>query len=272
LFLVGAARSGTTLLQGLIASSLEVFSFPETHFFSKTIPMRKSKRLLWRFLPKDGSIIRRFLETVEYQNKEKLLQELPIKTISLKKWVKSLITILDVLALEKKYKIWLEKTPFHLRYIDVIERSTIENIHFIHIIRNGLDVVASLYEATNKFPEKWGKARSIDSCINRWIRDIKISKKYVKKENHHFVLYSNLVMNAKEELRKLSKIIGITLEEDLTKYEKELESLVGRDELWKKDTKGEISKRSKFKKVFTKEEQKYVESKVEKIDLTVFEK
>ncbi|MHA1224100.1 MAG: sulfotransferase family protein, partial [Candidatus Heimdallarchaeaceae archaeon] len=178
LFLVGAARSGTTLLQGLIASSPEVFSFPETHFFSKTIPMRKSKRLLWRFLPKDDSIIRRFLETVECQDKEKLLQELPIKTISLKKWVKSLITLLDILTLEKKYKIWLEKTPFHLRYIDVIERSTIENIHFIHIIRNGLDVVASLYEATNKFPEKWGKARSIDSCINRWIRDIKISKKY----------------------------------------------------------------------------------------------
>ena len=37
-FIVGSARSGTTLLQSMLASHPEVYSFPETHFFRGTIP------------------------------------------------------------------------------------------------------------------------------------------------------------------------------------------------------------------------------------------
>ena len=35
IFIVGVARSGTTLLQSMLASHPEIHSFPETHFFVK---------------------------------------------------------------------------------------------------------------------------------------------------------------------------------------------------------------------------------------------
>ena len=34
-FIVGCPRSGTTLLQAMLASHETVYSFPETHFFKK---------------------------------------------------------------------------------------------------------------------------------------------------------------------------------------------------------------------------------------------
>ena len=37
IFIVGCPRSGTTLLQSLLAAHPQIHSFPETHFFPNTI-------------------------------------------------------------------------------------------------------------------------------------------------------------------------------------------------------------------------------------------
>ena len=41
-FIVGNGRSGTTLLQSLLATQNGVYSFPETHFFSHVYPLLES--------------------------------------------------------------------------------------------------------------------------------------------------------------------------------------------------------------------------------------
>ena len=51
--------------------------------------------------------------------------------------------------------IWLEKSPDHLRYIDQIEK-LVDEAKFIHILRNGFDNIASIYDLAGKYPETWG--------------------------------------------------------------------------------------------------------------------
>src|ERR1043166_465784 len=44
IFLVGCARSGTTLLQSLLAAHSSIASFPETHFFAATVGQTGRRR------------------------------------------------------------------------------------------------------------------------------------------------------------------------------------------------------------------------------------
>ena len=61
--------------------------------------------------------------------------------------------------------VWrLEKTPRHLFYISYIQKTGLHN-KFLHVLRYCPDVVASLYLATQNYPDQWGGARSIKKCI-----------------------------------------------------------------------------------------------------------
>lgn len=270
IFLVGAARSGTTLLQRLLAAHSEIYSFPETHFFSKTIPMRRSKRQIWRFRKKNIEIISQFFQNIGAEDSEIFIDSLNRETISLKHWIRGLLNILDEVTLRNGYTIWLEKTPSHLRYVNILEK-TKPCMNYIHIIRNGEDVVASLYEVTRKHKDKWGGERTLDNCIGRWKRDITISKSYFGKQNHFFILYKELVEKPETIIQYLFEKLQLTYEEGIIEnYGDESSKLVLEDENWKKDPSKKIGKRSKFAKIFNEEEQKYVKSKINDIDLSVF--
>ena len=241
IFLVGAARSGTTLLQSMVTAHSEIFTFPETHFFTKTIPMRRSKRQLWRIKKKRTDIIEDFLKNINYEEPEEILAKLKTSTISLKSWTDNLLSILDRITQKNGSSIWLEKTPAHLRYIKIIARKNPET-HFIHIIRAGEDVIASLYEVTHKHTDKWGVARSIDNCIVRWRRDITISKSFLNKENHSFVLYEELVEHPEEVIKNLCKDLQITFEEEMLEgYKTQASKIVLSDEAWKENNRASSS-------------------------------
>ena len=43
IFIVGYPRSGTTLLQSMLYTQKNIYSFPETHFFTKILPLVNGK-------------------------------------------------------------------------------------------------------------------------------------------------------------------------------------------------------------------------------------
>ena len=270
IFLVGAARSGTTLLQSLLSAHSQIYSFPETHFFSKTIPMRRSKQQLWRFKKKNVNLVKQFMEETKTADSETLLATINPRTVILKDWIGSLLKILDEITLQKGYSIWLEKTPSHLRYVNLLEK-TDPDINYIHIIRQGEDVIASLYEVTRKHSDKWGGERTLDNCIGRWKRDFIISSKYLGKTNHSFVLYEEFVKNPESIIKHLCEKLQLPFEERmLEEYKDEASKIISKDEEWKENVSKEIGKRSKFNMIFSKEEQEYVKSKIEDTDASIF--
>ncbi len=118
------------------------------------------------------------------------------------------IRILDGLAVEENKSIWLEKTPEHIYFIEDIQR-LVPDAKFIHILRNGMDTIASLYEATRTFSNLWGGVWDLEHCIERWKDAVLISHKYVNESRHMFVKYEELIDNKNLVLAGICDFIGI---------------------------------------------------------------
>jgi hypothetical protein len=123
--------------------------------------------------------------------------------------VSSFVQCLDAIAEETGSRVWVEKTPRHLHYIDLVESHMGEPV-FIHIIRRGQDVVSSLYQVTHQHAEDWGGPRTLETCIERWNRDIQISWEHRSKANHHVVHYGELTENREAVTEELFRIIGLS--------------------------------------------------------------
>jgi len=263
LFIVGCPRSGTTLLQSLLSVHSKIKSFPETHFFPNLIS-RNWRLYLGISSPRAKERIYEFLNEI---NCNKLKKYIPKHAFLIRQYSEFFVNILDRLVLDQDKLYWLEKTPIHLHYVNIIEKY-IPNAKIIHILRNGTDVVASLFEVTNKFPNEWGGSRTIEQCIKRWNNDINISKKYFYKENHKIIKYEDLTNNTKYVLEDICEFIGIEYENNMLEgYKKVIKDITLKKQFWvNKNTKKNIENMNnkKFKKIFSKEEQKWIIKNLEK--------
>jgi hypothetical protein len=259
-FLVGAPRSGTTLLQSFLAAHSRINSFPETHFFIRIAGTDKS--LIKYKIP--------FFNNLRYcRLKKKIgLGRCRLKCLKMRCLVKLFVHDLDCLTILKKKQVWIEKTPAHLHCIDLIQNN-INNVRFIHIIRNGKDVVASLFKATNDYPLEWGgRKRSVEECVERWNLDVKLSEEYLIDNERHFIIkYEELVNNPEQELTKLFKWMKIDFEFDiLDKYSIAASEIIGKDEKWKNNNfDRRIRKVSDtFETVFSLEQKEYINKNLHK--------
>lgn len=259
IFLVGCPRSGTTLLQTLLASHPEIISFPESHFFGNLLPENEPKRrLLGIASNRTKGRLAKFLKDSGEANIERFLPQTPL---FVSQYIGHFVTVLDALTLEKNKTVWVEKTPLHLHYLDLIEKS-IPGVKFIHLVRNGADVVASLYDVSRKNPQVWGGARQVDDCINRWVGDLEITKKHLDKPNHVLVKYGKLVEDSSGELKKLCDFMGVNFDESiLENYGEFADKFLAQyqDYQWKLVGNTIANSNSKkFEKVFDEEQKAYV--------------
>jgi hypothetical protein len=265
LFIVGCPRSGTTLLQSLLAAHEEITSFPETHFFQYLIGYGWRRRVGLMLLKRKRAL-NIFLNNI---GREDMKKNIPKFIFRKSACVSQFVDILDNLTIKKGKKIWIEKTPIHLHYIKTIEKY-VPNSKFIHIVRSGKDVVASLYDVTHKYPKEWGGKRGIDTCINRCNEDFNITKSNINKENHIIIKFDELLKNNESVLMRLCNFIGVKYNEELLKkHGDESEKLILRNEEWKNSvTKGiKDSTKDKFNILFTENEKKYIINNLNSLNL-----
>lgn len=120
-------------------------------------------------------------------------------------------TLTEFKKSQNKYKkTWLcEKTPKHVYTIDKIYKH-IDNPKIIVMVRDGRDVVASLYQRYGDF----------DKSVNRWIYDNKIWLNNKSVHNFHIVKYEDFVNNPTTILQNICTFIGIPYYDDLLNYHK----------------------------------------------------
>jgi len=257
-FLVGCPRSGTTLLQSILAANSHVASFPETHFYEKLFSGKQ-------FLAAFGIASRRarpqwkkFLEEIGHSEMQ---TNLPKNAIYVRQFSETFIQVLDAITLNQGKLVWIEKTPAHLHSVDWIERLVNRSL-FIHILRNGMDNIASLYAMVNKYPETWGRwFSSIDQCIYRWVGDTRISRGCESRENHRLVSYEQLITDPKPVLVELCEFIRVPFEECmLTDYSKVAEKIILYREPWKASVREPISTANSRKsfKLLNEEQRQYI--------------
>ena len=115
-FIVGCPRSGTTLLQSMLAAHPYIMSLPETHFFFKLFygnyRLQNFGITIW-----SKKIIENFEQIGSVEKKP-----IGIKKYFVGHLTKTFFEILDSKVKENGKKILVEKTPIHLRYIPWIEK------------------------------------------------------------------------------------------------------------------------------------------------------
>lgn len=256
IFLVGAPRSGTTILQSLLAAHPEVISFPESKFFHYL--------LYDQFAGKLPNRMEAFFKD-EIKRPELLKDFDDSQTVEIKtSWF---VGILDSLAAEQNKSIWVEKTPEHMYFIDDIERF-LPDVKFIHILRNGMDTIASMYEATKSFNELWGAGWDLNHCIERWEYAMLTSHKYVNKSNHILVKYEELLDDKTKILREICKFMGIEYDGKMLVNYQEQAAKLSLNLPWHKGIERDIksSKVHKYHRNFTKNEIQYILDKIKPVN------
>ncbi|MDP8934261.1 MAG: sulfotransferase, partial [Cyanobacteriota bacterium] len=256
IFLVGAPRSGTTILQSLLAAHPEVISFPESKFFHYLLYDQFAGKL-------PGRMEAFFRDEIK---RPELLQGFDdSQTVEAKaSWF---VGVLDGLAAEQNKSIWLEKTPEHIYFIDDIERF-LPDAKFIHILRNGMDTIASMYEATRSFNELWGAGWDLNHCIERWEHAMLTSHKYVNKSNHILMKYEELLDNKTKVLGEICKFLGIEYDGEMLVNYQEKAAQLSLNLPWHKGIERDIktSNVHKYHKNFKTNEIRYILDKIKRVN------
>lgn len=196
-FLVGAARSGTTWLQLLLSRSPLVATAQETHLFNvflrETMAHWNSYRTTGR---RDG--LTQVLTDEEFRVGLRCATGFVFAKIAQSKPPATVV---------------LEKTPDHVNYWREILNVWPE-AHFIHIIRDPRSVVASLCVASKTWAAQWASSRiSINS--ERWIADVTHGRQIRSAtQNYQEVTYEELLSDGPNILRRLLSGLGVTASQE----------------------------------------------------------
>ena len=254
-FIVGCPRSGTTLLQAMVGAHSQIFTAPESHFFRKTF--RGWRAFVFRGLRASEALaywLRR-VDLVQY------LDRVPRFSLTRQPVINAFVDIMDDLARAKGCACWIEKTPAHIFVVDHIER-TVPGARFIHIIRDGRAVVASLMDAKRRYPEAHIWQRPLEEFVRLWNSAVLESARHVGKETHFFVSYEALVSAPRRELMALCRFLGLEFEEEMLEQYRDVgKNIVRYGRPWISNVVKPIQTvgLQKYHTVLTEEERAYVE-------------
>jgi LPS sulfotransferase NodH len=262
IFLVGFPRSGTTLLQSLLAAHPDVLSLPETFFFVDVAPTGRR----WRLLGRTHRRARLRLAELEGHGLEVAApgfrEVLPVATVA--PTVRRFVGSLDANALSRGRRAWVEKTPSHLHHLDTIERY-VAQARVVHIVRDGVPAIASLCSVTREHPRPWGGTRALETCVERWRNDVRRSYACLGRPNHAFVSYERLVADPVAVMESLAAELGLrsdpaTVGAMLAGYADASAGVVG-DEPWKASVGAPIANRNgaRAARMFSEQERRKIE-------------
>jgi LPS sulfotransferase NodH len=244
IFLVGYPRSGTSLLQSLLAGHRQLTTVPETFFFSRFRGARHWRQFLRRPEPAKRERL------AELATLDRRLAPLPLMG-SIPASLATPLSARFVAAMDDRAAAggagaWLEKTPGHLHRVRLIE-THVEGAVFVHMVRRGTAAVLSLVDVTAR-NHQWGGPRSVDACAARWNLDIRTSYERRGHRGHLFVSYENLVADPSAVLVPLLAALGLgadraQVDAMLSGYA-EANAVLSRREPWKAGVAGTIADRN----------------------------
>jgi hypothetical protein len=230
-FIVGFARSGTTLCQRLVSEHLGLPTLPETHFFER----------LYKYKPGD--------RTISPQGARGLLRELsellPIKLADYRDLlamdeirIRDLFLRLVAEQLGSRTQAlrgrWLEKTPLHALHAPRIGKM-FSRAQFICMVRNPELAFASRREL-NEPGKGWGEPwRPIEALCAEW-RGLMASMRQFDEQQPGRVLYVRLEDLSGRPGRELGRIARfLQLQADDAQGDVEEDVLLQPFETWKAD-------------------------------------
>lgn len=205
-FIVGAPRSGTTLLQTLVDGYSDIAIPPESHVFARfaglferygDLARDRNVALLARDLLTDVRITRWGL-TVSVDEFCRTLTERSVRGV--------LTHLFALYARQQGKPRWGEKTPAHALYLAEISR-IFPDAKFIHLVRDGRDVAESLRRVPFGKKSIWASAR-------RWRRSVLACRAFAQAVGPGVMLevrYEDLVEDPQAQVNRILTFLGAAL-------------------------------------------------------------
>lgn len=280
-FVVGCSRSGTTLLQSILANSPQYKAFPEANVLYHVLDnlyARQYSSLLGR---KDilksyiSFVLNRFgysrkFSNIHIENFLTNIKRLDLNVLAPKneKAIKEVFkSFRDILNEASGQKYWIEKTPQNIFCIDLMQKYYPDDT-FVHIIRDGKDNIASLIDAARKyddFANRFGGPKGIQKAVDYWNGSIRYSYSMRGLPNHHFIRFEKLISEPLKALHSVSEALDIEFTNDMITYN--TEKIINENEKWKVKQTSEVKKpESKFDKIFSKQEKEFILNKMNSVN------
>lgn len=267
-FIVGCPRSGTTLLQSMLASHPDVFSFPETHLLQLGIERNGRVHIIIAPFLRVKVLNSFFLELFGIKVVNNAKDAIRI-FMSARYFVEFMILMLDKACIENGCRIWVDKTPDHLFYMSLIQ-DVAPDAKFIHMVRDGGPVVASIVQMWDQYMCNWSSWRKSLTCLSdlshvircyakyvngfnfnllwkmiryrRYIRaselwndSIMETQKFNGQGNHYICFYENLALNPFDEMQRIAAFLNIQFSSTMLHPERSAPGLIRQNEIWKND-------------------------------------
>jgi hypothetical protein len=184
----GCGRSGTSLLQALLGRHPAIFAGPEATVFLERVSAPAELGPRFRISPAR-------IEAMQRQSR-------------------SQAEFIDRFAedcLERSGKtVWAEKTPENVGRLGFLWRH-FPKARFIHVIRDGRDVICSLRESPwMKLPH--AREREAEHCALYWARRIAWGRRHRSDPRYYEIRYEDLVESPEHELRLLLEWLGMDVD------------------------------------------------------------
>lgn len=223
-FIIGSGRSGNTLLRAVLCNHSKISIPPESYVLPNMVRKFKSYNYLpWRELIK--IIVGELESHNQFFTWEIDISPVYQKLLKVDKQNQTLQTIVNEIYTyysEEKFpnfEIWGDKTPLNTLNLDWLNK-LYPNAKYIHIIRDGRDVVSSYL--------KMGRYNNTEDACRRWNKSIELGRKFgVDKGNNYYeIRYEEFVTSPKEEIKKVCNFLNIKHENGITNH-KENNDILG---------------------------------------------
>ncbi len=207
IFIMGAPRSGTTMLAGMLSNRSDTLALPEMHYIHELL----QDELLYGTVDKD--IIKDTL------NNHFMFKDIDILTdeYSMDKLIAQNVnsTIYNILKkynekyIHKDFDKWVEHSPHNHKYFEVL-LSKYPNAKFIHILRDGRAVYRSTKEVD------WGYKDIITGSKN-WRENVTscLIKEKAFSDKVYTVRYEDLTTESERSLKNICEFLEIDFQKNM---------------------------------------------------------
>lgn len=212
-FVVGAPRSGTTMLRLMLDAHRDLAIPPETYFITKAAKRWHRPRPALR----QRDRVEVHLETV---TEHRRWPDFHLDADAYRERVRAVrpetlgdaVREFYAMYAEKVGKPrWGDKTPFYVRKMDVIQEALPE-ARFIHLIRDGRAVALSIKDL-------WFGPDTIEGCAEFWVERIDEARELARRIDHYIeVRYEDLVRDPEPQLRRIAEFCELPWDERMVRY------------------------------------------------------